>query len=341
MLDEYERQSRFDRLEGELAEQAPSGAAKFKRLTAPVGIRHGRQVANHVNDQRAVMDMLDKLSGDFGGNRNPSTGNTEVWWPLPTEGKCNPVLFSMILRVQGFFYTWGGTMAPPGALGFKPDGVVDPGGKTEKLMMDYSGANPPFPAATDPKQLAKAAIPIAWQWVSGASSYLTKYKAWRQNGRITPFDDTAAKTHLHTDRLSDGDSIQRINEWIDNYRWIGAAFSTAESVFVRQTREQALQARLKMDCWGVTIPAWALANENIWFGPDMIGLGIRCRAAILIHEAGHYIKDKIGHQGGERGPDYDKQSADQALTSAYVCANFATHAATGRDERFGLARPNE
>jgi hypothetical protein len=82
------------------------------------------------------------------------------------------------------------------------------------------------------------------------------------------------------------------------------------------------------------IPAWARANAKIWFGPDMIGLGPKCKAAILIHEAGHYIRMKIGHQGGERGPACDNQSADQALTSAYVCANFATHAATGRDERF-------
>ena len=39
--------------------------------------------------------------------------------------------------------------------------------------------------------------------------------------------------------------------------------------------------------------------------------------------------------------DDRKELADQALTSAYVCANFATHASIGRDERFGLARPSE
>lgn len=341
MSHDYERQSRWDRAEADRPDTGPSGAANFKRLTAPVGIRHGRQVANHVNDQKAVMDMLDKLSTEFGGNRNASTGAFEVWWPLPIEGKCNPTLFAIILRVQNYFYTWGGTKPAPGGLGFPPDGVVDPGGKTQQLMMDFSGDNPPFPAATDPKDLAIKAIPLASQWVQGAAGYLGRYKAWRQAGRRGAFDDTAARIHLHLDTLNDRDCIPRIDEWIDNYRRIATAFSKAQTVFVRQNREQALQARLGMNCWGVMIPAWATADKNIWFGPDMIGLGPKCKAAILIHEGGHFIRPKIGHQGGERGPEYDKQTADQALTSAYVCANFATHATTGRDERFGLARANE
>jgi hypothetical protein len=182
---------------------------------------------------------------------------------------------------------------------------------------------------------------VASQWVQGASAYLDRYKKWRQGSFLGPFDDTAARVHLHLDKLSDGDSISRIDEWIDNYRRIANAFANAQTVFVRQNREQALAARLSMNCWGAFIPAWARADVNIWFGPDMIGLGPKCKAAILIHEAGHYIRAKIGHQGGESGPAYDTQTADQALTSAYVCANFATHATTGRDERFGLARANE
>jgi hypothetical protein len=287
------------------------------------------------------MDMLDKLSNDYGGTRNKSTGALEVAWPAPAEGKCNVVLWGMILRVQNFFYTWGGTMPPPGALGYVPDGVVDPGGKTQRLMMQCSGDNPPFPAATSPKELAKAAIPTARQWIQGASAYLVRYKKWRQDGKPGSFDDAAAKIHLHLDRLSDRDSIARIDEWIENYRRIGAAFDNAETVFVRTTREESLKARISMNCWGVTIPAWAIADKKIWFGPDMIGLGVKCRAAILVHEAGHYIRAKIGHQGGERGRAYDFQSADEALTSAYVCPNFATHATTGRDERYGLARPKE
>src|SRR5688500_18853493 len=123
MLEEYERQSRGDRAEGTKPDSGPSsGAANFKRITAPVGVRNGRQLANHVNDQRSVMDLLDKLSTEFGGNRNKSTGALEVWWSLPIEGKCHIVLWTMIVRVQGFFYTWGGTMPPPGVLGFRPDG---------------------------------------------------------------------------------------------------------------------------------------------------------------------------------------------------------------------------
>jgi hypothetical protein len=298
MHEDYEVTSRW----ADREDDSPSEAAKFKKMRGPVGIHHGRKVSNTVSDQRAVMNLLDKLSTNFGGNRDKSTGRLEVAWPAPAEGKCNVVLWSMILRVQNFFYTWGGTMPPPGALGFVPDGVVDPGGKTEQLMIACSGKNPPYPAVgTNPKELAKAAIPTARRWIQGASAYLVRYKTWRQGGKSGSFDDAAVKTHLHLDRISDRDSIGQIDEWIENYRRIGSAFDNAETVFVRTTREEALKARLSMNCWGVMIPAWAIADKNIWFGPDMIGLGMNCRAAILIHEGGHYIRSKIGHQGGERG----------------------------------------
>lgn len=341
MASDYERQSRDDRREAERPDDGPKGAAQFKALQGPVGIRGGKQVANRIGDQTALMDMFDKLRTDFGGNRNPD-GTLEIWWPLPIEGQCNLTLWSVILRVQNYFYMNGGTKQPPGDLGFVPDGVVDPGGRTQYLITFFGGSNlPPMPAGTNPKELAKAAIPTALRWANGATAYLQKYKAWRSARRSFPFDDGAANTHLHLDRLNDADSIARVGEWLENYRLIIGAFNNSDRVFVRATREEALAARNNMNCWGQEIPAWASANANMWFGPDMIGLGPNCKSAILLHEGGHYIKAKIGHQGGERGNAYDTQSADQALTSAYVCANFATHATTGRDERFGLARPKE
>jgi hypothetical protein len=330
---DYEYQSRRDRPE---PETGPSGAARFKALRGPVGIRHGtQQVANKLPDQRAVMDMLDKLRTDFGGNRK-GDGTFDVLWPPAVEGKCHIALFTVILRVQTYFYS-------EGLLGFHPDGVIDSGGRTEQLIQHYSGEEPPFPAS-DPKEIAKSAIPLALQWARGASNYLLTYKLWRLSNQPTPpgnFDPTAANIHLHLDGLGTRDIVVRVDEWMENYQLIAKALVKADDVFVRATREEALEARNTMDCWGVGVPAWAIANEHIWFGPDMLGLGPKCKAAILLHEGGHYIRDKIGHQGGERGPDYDNQSADDALTSAYVCANFATHATTGRDERFGLARADE
>ena len=334
MSQEYERQSREERLEGSKPDAGPSGSVSYKKLRAPVGIRiGGHQVKNHVGDQKTVMDMLDKLGSQHGGNRK-SDGSLEVWWPIPTEGRCNTLLWTVILRVQNTFYARGG-------LGAKPDGVVDPGGRTEYLMMHYGGDGPPPLPASNTKELAKASVPHAMKWVQGASAYLGRYKAWRSAKRTFAFDATAANVHLHLDKLDDAACLSRIGEWLENYQRIAGALSNAETVFVRATRQEALAARNTMRCWGITIPAWATPQKNIWFGPDFIGLGPNCKAAILIHEAGHYIKSKIGHQGGERGPAYDSQTPDQALTSAYVCANFATHATIGRDERYGLARPSE
>lgn len=334
MAQEYERQSREARLEGSKPDTSPSGSVPYRALKAPVGIRMGgRHATNHVGDQKAVMDMLDKLSVEHGGNRK-GDGTFEVWWPLPIEGKCNLTLGSLILRAQNTFHARK-------QLGFTPDGVVDPGGRTEYLIKLFGGSGPPpMPAASSPKELAKASMPLAMKWVQGAGAYIQKYQAWRAARRAFPFDATAAHVHLHLDKLDDAACISRIREWQENYRLIAAALNNAEKVFVRATRDEALAARNAMNCWGVTIPAWATPQGNIWFGPDFLGLGPNCRAAILVHEAGHYIKAKIGHQGGERGSVYDSQTADEALTSAYVCANFSTHATTGRDERFGLARPS-
>src|SRR5262245_11330489 len=281
------------------------------------------------------MDMLDKLRTKFGGNRKED-GTLEVFWPLPFEGKCDIILFTVILRVQTFFYS-------KGLLGFHPDGVIDPGGRTEQLIQQFSGHEPPFPAS-DPKEIAKTAIPLALQWARGACNYLLSYKLWRlsnQPGPPVTLDVRPAQVHLHLHDLGARECLSRIEEWMENYQLISKALYRADYVFVRASREEALAAYNRMKCWGQRVPAWASANEHMWFGPDMLGLGPKCMAAILLHEGGHYIRQKIGHQGGERGPAYDNQSADQALTSAYVCANFATHATTGRDERFGLARPSE
>ena len=189
--------------------------------------------------------------------------------------------------------------------------------------------------------MATAAIPLALEWAGGAIKYLNDYKRWRPAKKVGTFNSTAANTHLHLNLLGDNDSLSRIDEWIQNYRMIDAALRNTDKVFVNASRDLALKERNNMNCWGQVVPAWARANQHIWFGPDMIGLGIKCRAAILLHEGGHYIKAKIGHQGGERGSAYDSQSADQALDSRLCSANFATHAATGVDERFGLARSRE
>ncbi len=330
---ELERRSRENRRTVVESDAETSGAAPFKKLRAAVGIRHGKtHVTNNIKDQEAVMSMFDQLSVDFGGNRQKD-GTLEIpWWPLANQGKCDIHLWMMILRVQNTLYE-------KKFLGFKPDGVIDPGGRTEYLIQFFTGKNPPFPAS-DTKEIAIAAIPLASRWVKGASDYLVNYRRWRSSRMALPLDPTAANVHLHLDRLNETQWLSRVNEWQENYRMIAETLRDADKVFVRATRDEALAARNEMKCWGVSVPAWARARQNIWFGPDMINLGPNCKAAIIIHEAGHYIKAKIGHQGGERGKDYDTQSADQALMSAYVCANFATHATTGRDERFGLARPN-
>jgi hypothetical protein len=332
MLD-YERQPRRDRKEGRNPRQ-PSGAVPFKSLRAPVGFRRGRHEANYDSDQIAVMGMLDNLRTDFGGNWR-GDGTFETVWPLPIEGKCHVILGAMILRVQNAFHTRG-------QLGFWPDGAIDPGGRTHNLIKQYSGHIPVFPA-TSPKELALEVVPLALKRAQGAGNYLDRYKAWRSAGSVFSFDAVAANTHLHLDQYSGMLAVVRINEWQENYRMIAATLRAGERIFVRASREEALAARNTFNppCWGDLIPAWATPQGGMWFGPDFLGLGPKCRAAILLHEAGHYIKAKIGHQGGESGSEYDSQSTDQALTSAYVCANFATHAETGRDERFGLARPNE
>ena len=108
---DYEYRGRADR--EFVAPSGPSGATPFKQLRGPVGIRHGKQVANHVGDQQTVMSLLDNVRVDYGGNRK-GDGTVDVFWPLVTEGVCHNVLWLGILRFQNFQYTAGGTRPPPG-----------------------------------------------------------------------------------------------------------------------------------------------------------------------------------------------------------------------------------
>ena len=121
----------------EVNPRKPRHTVNSKTPKFPVGIRHGKQVANEISDQNAVMGAMDKLSTKYGGNRKDD-GTLEVFWPLPIKKQCNPTLYAMILRVQNAFYL-------AGLLGFRPDGVIDPEEKTIKLMRRFENSNPPAP----------------------------------------------------------------------------------------------------------------------------------------------------------------------------------------------------
>ncbi len=306
-----------------------------KRLKGPVGIRKGLyQVTNLIDDQQSIMALLDDIRLAEGGNLQPD-GEVQAIWPLPTPGKCNIVLWCGLLRFQNAQYA-------AGSLPFEPDGVADPDGVTYKLMVEVRRHVPPMTAG-NPRRVAMETAPIALSWVNECIRHLKDYRDWltkpEKRVMITREAFDPVYTHLKFGQLSDQDAVRYTDTYIQNYTLMASIFNRPDAIFKVASIEDQLRVSRSNSCFGLVMPAWAIANNAIWFGPDFIGLGPKCRTAILIHECGHYIHPSILHEGGERGPEYDSLRPEVALRSAYVYANFASHVVDGWDARHGLARP--
>ena len=106
------------------------------------------------------------------------------------------------------------------------------------------------------------------------------------------------------------------------------------------------------DAW---LGGFHLAGEKnaFTFRPKFPDTGPNCRSAILLHEGAHFCGqvDEIGHFAMEFPPpdgagqdgckrNYRELLTAEALRNASSYAAFAIHVGTGKDERFGLHKPN-
>ena len=177
---EFERQSKYDRQEGERAVQFSAGGMK-------IGSAVGNQPAlNSLRDQIAVIELLSRISPANGGPTGP------LYEPR-SPGHADPALINAIMAFQR-------SMAGKGLISpLYCDGRVDAGGKTLALLNQFAGAgrsNPslvPVPPQA-PGRLAflidfakqLAAPPINWK-LENTTSY---------GGSVGPVGVTAGKMEL-------------------------------------------------------------------------------------------------------------------------------------------------
>jgi len=319
MQEDYERMSRSDRREAERLPSVEPVNYRGKALRGPVGIRYGKtQVKNAIPDQNAVMAALNLIPVENGGNRKPDDA-LQTWWPLAIEGKCHQLLYERILQFQKINKTTA-------------DGVVDPNGGAYQGMLRM--AYPSIPRLVEknaPREQAIEALPKAKGWVAAALGYLSQYIAALTTG--TAFNHIPIETHFHMAKIPAADRPTFASRIITPYFQI-LRFLAPENIEAVSVDDLLKRSR----CFGDTAAAFCGTTTKIMVSPTFVGLGINCRAAILIHEASHHFG--AGHINGERGAAYDNATPQQAITSAYVFPNFAEHVVPPYvDQRFGLARP--
>ena len=177
---EFERQSKYDRQEGERAVQFSAGGTK-------IGSAVGRQPAlNSVRDQIAIIELLARISPSDGGPTGPL-------YDPQIPGQADQALINAILAFQR-------AMASKGLISaLYCDGRVDAGGKTLALLNQFAGAgrgnSTPVPVPPEaPGRLAflidlakqLAAPPINWK-LENTTSY---------GGSVGPVGLTAGKMEL-------------------------------------------------------------------------------------------------------------------------------------------------
>lgn len=200
-------------------------------------------------------------------------------------------------------------------------------------------------SATDPKTAATEAKLLSLKWVTNALFALNARIQSVKNpfgpSGLTLVSFPQIRIHFHTDRLRAGttelSALQRLEK---NYQTMKKHLLNSDPVFrsvddATAARETGGQFRP-----GVILGAYVMQGKPIAFTSHFLALGPNAKAAMILHELGHFISPSIGHVGGESGPDYDNSNFETAINNAHCYPNFATHVTPPfRDERFGLSRP--
>lgn len=200
---------------------------------------------------------------------------------------------------------------------------------------------------TDPRTAAIESAPRALEWIDNAIIAL--------NDCVRSIDGASEPTiiakvampfvrlHFHTDRsrfgASERTNLIRIEA---NYQIMRRHLCNSKHVFRSVNDIVATRDTLGAFRPGVIVGGYAFPFKSVSFTSHFLSLGPNCRAAVIIHELGHYVSPSIGHTGGERGFEYDNSPFETAINNVYCYPNFAVHVTVPfRDERYGMSRPND
>ncbi len=215
-------------------------------------------------------------------------------------------------------------------------------GKMTIARLDKDLATNP---STDPKTAATEAKLLSLKWVSSAIFALNAKIQSLGNpfgpSGISLVNFPQIRIHFHTDRLRPGTTeLAALRKIESNYQTMHRHLLNSDPIFRSVDDATATVETGGQFGPNVILGAYVLPGRPIAFTSHFLTLGPNAKAAMIIHELGHFISPQIGHAGGESGPDYDNSDFATAINNAHCYPNFATHVTPPfRDERFGLSRP--
>ena len=186
--------------------------------------------------------------------------------------------------------------------------------------------------------------PIALNWLNNAVLILD---AARNAASGAPTDARGqigletARRHFHTDRRSrTASEAEAIAEIGKNFQAMRGFLATGDSIFAYVDDETASQNTRGYFGSEFTVAAYAYPRKSVSFTRDFAGLGLNCRAAVLVHQLAHYIDGRIKDFLGALGPAYDGSDYETAVFNVHSYPNFAINATPPfHDVRYGMQRP--
>ena len=207
---------------------------------------------------------------------------------------------------------------------------------------------PPLTAAMLIDQ-ARQSLPLASDWVRATLTKLAEVKKKIQRFHVyTPdeikfFEPIQIHFKVNIPSISESDAQDRIDKIIELYQTIQRIFATGTSRMVGDPNDpnKAL----------APLGGFA-AGSNITIGKDFANANANMRAAVLIHEGGHFADTKCSHAASELpSPDgtpisdsfglatnpsqknYAQLDFNLSIRNAYSVAQCAMHNGLGTDKR--------
>ncbi len=202
----------------------------------------------------------------------------------------------------------------------------------------------------DPKTVAEHDKATSLGWITAALSLIQVYEIFLKSGLpdllgVQQFPKSALDVHFNLSKGPSG-ALVYLSTIRTTYSNVIGALNRSSQIFRSRTPAQAATDRA-VDKSGVPYPAYAVFQTNVSFTHRFLGFGPLCRAAMVLHEAVHFVDTEATRELDyyEHGAHYPKSGitvgADQAVHNPSSYAAFAQHVFYGKDERFGAGRPKD
>jgi hypothetical protein len=278
------------------------------------------------------------LGGDLLLFWNQTTGSVQVWrYDRSARGEVDP--FPTLAMED----SWAGEIDASHVVVYLGGDLAlewDPATGQERV---WSLDRPMMPADQFAAMLSSD-IALAIQWITVARQRLQSFAAGLASGaHDSDFDATAAAlaTHFHAQTHPAG-TVAAVATILNTYNLIFTRLTTGAASITQVSKEDAIRDLQGVENYtrGYTFPGNATRLTPAYRPVDTVGsfgldgAGPRLRAAILIHEATHFVGNNPD-SALEWQPAYDTLDPQLAVTNPASYAGFAHQVFENWDLRFG------